>query len=400
MFEEKVPNSEDQPVRALPPDLSLVGAAGLRADSLHKMTRCRRVRCTGSVLYANISSLENGAYACNLAPVNGGSTEVLGVSKLKEARQQLRQANRKLAKQQEEIAALRGRLAKLLAGDEVEGIKPENIVWVFGSGRTGSTWLSQMMQALPDHARWNEPTVGFLFGHLFHNLFGDRYYDRELPAQDRDKDILGGGFRETWLNSIRRLVLDGANARFHEVAEKGGYLVIKEPWGSIGAPLLMEALPESRMIFLVRDPRDVVVSKLHVTFVRRGTSAEVRQRAEERPEEFVREAAKIYLQNMNLTKQAYEGHDGRKVLVRYEDLKADTLGTMKRIYSALNIPVKEGELARAVEKYAIENIPEDKKGPGTVRRRATSGGWKEDLTPEQVEIVERITAPVLEEFYV
>ena len=321
------------------------------------------------------------------------------MSRLREARQQLRQANRRLAKQQEEIAALRARLAKWEAGDEAEGIKPENIVWVLGSGRTGSTWLSSMMKMLPNHARWNEPTVGYLFGHLFYYLFHDRYHDQELPTQQKDKAILGGGFKETWINSIRRLVLDGATARFHEVADKRGYLVIKEPWGSIGAPLLMEALPESRMIFLVRDPRDVVASFLHVTFVRTGISAERRQKAEERPEEVVREAAEIYLQNVNLTKQAYEGHEGRKVLVRYEDLKADTLGTMKRIYSALEIPVEEGELVRAVKKYAWENIPGDKKGEGTIRRRGTSGGWRGDLTPEQVEIVDRITAPLLKEFY-
>ena len=354
------------------------------------------------------------------------------MSKLKEARQQLRQANRKLAEQQEEINALRARLAKREAGDEAEGIKPENIVWVLGSGRTGSTWLSSMMKSLTDHARWNEPTVGYLFGHLFYYLFYDRYYDREPPvqdrniilgrdfqktwinlrsggfrepwvknlsAQDRDNAILGNGFKETWINSIRRLVLDGANARFHEIAEKGGYLVIKEPWGSIGAPLLMEALPESRMIFLVRDPRDVVASALHVSFVRHNTPSKRRQEAQERPEEFVREEAKIYLRNINLTKQAYEGHEGRKVLVRYEDLKADTMGTMKRIYSVLEIPVEEGELMRAVKKYAWENIPEDKKGPGTIRRKGESGGWREDLTPRQVEIVGRITAPLLEEFY-
>lgn len=151
------------------------------------------------------------------------------MSRLKEARQQLRQANRKLAKQQVEIAALRARLAKWEAGNEAESIKPENIVWVLGSGRTGSTWLSFMMRELPDHAMWNEPTVGYLFGHLFYHLFGDRYYDRELPAQDMDSAILGSGFRETWINSIRRLVLDGATARFHEVADKGAYVIIKEP---------------------------------------------------------------------------------------------------------------------------------------------------------------------------
>ena len=194
-------------------------------------------------------------------------------------------------------------------------------------------------------------------------------------------------------------MLDGANARFHEVAENGGYLVIKEPWGSLGAPLLMETLPESRLVFLVRDPRDVVASALHVSFVRHNMPSKRRQEAEERPEEFVREEAKIYLRNINLTKQAYAGHEGRKVLVRYEDLKADTLGTMRRIYSDLEISVEEGELAHTVNKHALENIPEDKKGPGTIRRRGTSGGWREDLTPQQAEIVERITAPILKEFY-
>lgn len=304
-------------------------------------------------------------------------------------REQLRKANRRLAKQEKEIAALRARLAKRQAGDKVESIKPENIVWVFGSGKTGSTWLSRMMKELPGHARWNEPTVGYLFGHT--------YYDRKLSAQDKDNFILGSGFRETWRNSIRSFVLNGATARYPGVVEKGDYLVIKEPHGSMGAPLLMEALPESRMVFLIRDPRDVVASTLHTPFAR--NTPERMKKAAEQPEEFVRVRAKTYLRDISRTKQAYEAHEGRKVLVRYEDLKADTLGTMKRLYSALEIPVDEGELARAVEKCAWENIPEDEKGPGTVRRRGTSGGWREDLTPEQVEIVERITAPILDEFY-
>jgi hypothetical protein len=72
---------------------------------------------------------------------------------------------------------------------------------------------------------------------------------------------------------------------------------------------------------------------------------------------------------------------------------------MKRLYSTLGIPVDEGELARVVEKRSWENIAEDNKGEGKFYRRATSGGWREDLTPEQAETVERITAPLLKELY-
>jgi hypothetical protein len=105
------------------------------------------------------------------------------------------------------------------------------------------------------------------------------------------------------------------------------------------------------------------------------------------------------VRNVGNSKLAYEDHRGRKALVKYEDLRADTLATMKHIYSSLGIPVDQGELARVVEKHSWENIPEENKGEGKFYRKATPEGWREDLTPEQAKTVERITAPLLEELY-
>ena len=314
--------------------------------------------------------------------------------------QQVKQFAIKLAMREQEIAALRSIIAEREAGRDA-GFRPENVIWVFGSGRTGSSWLTFMMGALPDHARWNEPMIGYLFGHL--------YYERSWTRQDAKHFILSDGYGEFWLSAARSLVLEGGTARFPATAEKG-YLVIKEPHGSIGAPLLMKALPESRMIFLVRDPRDVVASTLDAH--RKGSRPSERRRtkrpelfeqntiADEQPDAFIRSRAKTYLQDIQLTKQAYDAHEGHKVLVRYEDLRADTLGTMKHIYSTLEITIDEGELVRVIEQRSWENIPEDKKGPGTLRRKATPGGWREDLSPEQIELVERETAPILDQFYV
>jgi len=72
---------------------------------------------------------------------------------------------------------------------------------------------------------------------------------------------------------------------------------------------------------------------------------------------------------------------------------------MRHIYSALGIKVDEEELARAVERHAWENVPEEQKGEGKFHRKAKPGGWKEDLVEEQARMVEEITAPLLEEFY-
>jgi hypothetical protein len=275
------------------------------------------------------------------------------------------------------------------------GVRPENIVWIFGSGRSGSTWLGSMMGGLDGCAMWNEPLVG--------NLFGNFYYFRVGGRKLGKHSILGEAYKETWLGPMRDLVLGGAEARFPEVVG-GGYLVIKEPNGSMGSPLLMEALPESRMIFLIRDPRDVVASSMDARS--EGSWLQERREARRRtskpdrnPNVYVRMRANSYVQQIEKTGQAYRAHGGHKVMVRYEDLRADTLETMKRIYKALEIPVEEAELARSVEKNSWENIPKEEKGEGKKLRKAKPGGWKEDLTARQVEIVEEITAPLLNEFY-
>jgi hypothetical protein len=168
----------------------------------------------------------------------------------------------------------------------------------------------------------------------------------------------------------------------------------------------MEALPESRMILLVRDPRDVVASSLDArreggwNYERnKGKSRERQEPPKKGSVRFAKGRAQKYLKGMGNAKEAYDAHTGPKVLIRYEELRADTLATMKLMYSTLGLPVEEGELAQVVEKYSWENIPEEQKGEGKFYRKATPGGWRDDLTEEQAEMVERVTAPLLKELY-
>jgi hypothetical protein len=75
------------------------------------------------------------------------------------------------------------------------------------------------------------------------------------------------------------------------------------------------------------------------------------------------------------------------------------LEEMGRLCSDLRLPVKEDRLARVVEKHSWEKVPEQEKGPGKFYRKAEPGSWSEDLTPRQIKIVERITMPLITEFY-
>jgi hypothetical protein len=275
---------------------------------------------------------------------------------------------------------------------------PDRLLWIFGSPRSGTTWLASMMGDMPGHEMWNEPLVGALFGNFYEGFNGDR--------QGRDF-ILAPALRDVWLPFVRAMVLTGAAARYEQPSESG-YIVVKEPHGCQGAVLITQALPESRMIFLVRDPRDVASSKLDSQRQESWTGSKSRRwkgrekpvgTADRNPDVFIRKHMRTYVRDISVAKRAYESHAGPKTLLKYEELREDALGVMTRMYAELQVPVAREELAPVVERHSWEEVPAEKKGPGHFHRKATPGAWSEDLTKRQVEIVEEIAGPILAEFY-
>ena len=244
--------------------------------------------------------------------------------RLAKRQQRIKALRQQLQEKDQEIADLQARLVEVAPGGRSAGsMSPGNIVWMFGTGRSGSTWLSSMMGDLRNHDVWREPLVGALFGNLYYVRAGHRRSDHNKHF------ILSGAYKETWMVPMREMVLDGAAARFPEIVKDGGYLVIKEPNGSTGAPLLAEALPESRLIFLIRDPRDVVASSLDAR--KEGSWLYQRREKEPRPDgqrrpRPLREGQGTELPARRRPLQGgLRGARGPKSLVRYEDLRADTL---------------------------------------------------------------------------
>lgn len=244
---------------------------------------------------------------------------------------------------------------------------------------------------------WDEPLIGLLFGDFWTRTAAG--HNERRP----EHFIFGENYRDSWTSDIQRFVLSQAAVRFPNAE----LVVAVDPNGSIGAPFLMEAMPEAGLVVLVRDPRDAVASSLKSHqqggWLHTLTNEAKRNRwkgvPDNDPDTFVRGRARFYANYVGAAKQAYDKHGGPKVLLRYEDLRADALTEMRRLYAALRIAVDETELVSAVEKHSWRNIPESEKGEGKFNRKATPGSWREDLTPEQARTVEKLTAPLLREFY-
>src|SRR5919112_1555970 len=292
------------------------------------------------------------------------------------------------------------------SADTSAGINPQNMVWILGSPRTGSTWLSEILADPKGYALWREPFFGVVLN--FRDNLAHRGYINSKQF------LLGESYRDVWVGSMRRLFLDVGRAKFPHIAPRH-HLIIKEPNGSMSAPLILEAFPESKLVFLVRDSRDVVASLLDAAqegswygydkfeasvaeAVRRGGGpASPLDRSDD---ELAGQLARNYVTNVSAVKEAYARHpEGAKVMIRYEDLRAAPRDCVSYICNSLGIEVDSEQLKRAVERRAFERIPQEHRGQGKFHRKATPGGWREDLTPEQVRVVEEITGPLLREFY-
>jgi hypothetical protein len=290
------------------------------------------------------------------------------------------------------------------------------LVWILGSPRTGSSWLLRLLihpwalaskdptglskrprlerGTLPSVVPINEP---YLPAHLtpleapVYDPAGHYETSDFLMNRFRAEDpsyFFSDEYAEVWRPEVRRMALVRLHAqverasREHELEDP--LVLIKEPNGSHGAELLMSLFPRSRMIFLVRDGRDVVDSL--VDGFKHGGWLQ-RERPDIRVDDFnarlnwVLRQSWLWTYRTEAVQRAYNAHpEELRTTVRYEDLREDTIGTLRPVVEWLDLDRTDQQLERAAVGLAFEAIPDEKKGPGTARRAAEPGLWKTNMS--------------------
>ncbi|HEX6460193.1 MAG TPA: sulfotransferase [Thermoleophilaceae bacterium] len=290
------------------------------------------------------------------------------------------------------------------------------LVWIFGSTRSGSTWLLRLLChpltlqpqdglgfSLPAEAGVAPPADvlpvdEFLLGHHLAPQVGDptkapdgRYVAATVNSfwSPHAHYMLSSHFEDIWRPELRRLVL----VRLHAIVDRAARrfpvgddpaVVIKDVGVSHAANSTMSLLPRSRFLFLVRDGRDVIDSLMHAAqpgswFARVAkpliTSTDDRL-------DFLRRKAIDWACWTDSCLAAWDAHapDLRR-MVRYEELLADPVGQLRSLCRWIGVDRDERALEATVGANAFgTNEPT---GPTEFARAATPGLWRQNLSSDE-----------------
>jgi hypothetical protein len=271
-----------------------------------------------------------------------------------------------------------------------------NMVWIFGSRRSGTSWLAN--QLLSFHTLYiHEPN---LTSHLApEGDFGFGQVERLIDYTKRlvwTDYFFSDNYKATWQYYLRKLILYRIYAKSQDFTQK---VIIKEPSSGEGASDLISAcMPLSKVMILLRDGRDIIDSLLDAR-QKGGWLADNPGSiidGERARLIFIEYQAKLWIKQIKLLIKTHEIHSKDYSLVlKYEDLRSDTLGTLRGIYDFLEIEISNEVLKTLVSKYSYENIPEKWKGNGKFIRSASPGKWKVTFTEKEKDLMNNLMGNTL-----
>ena len=286
------------------------------------------------------------------------------------------------------------------------------VVWVLGSPRSGSTWLLKMLAEQPDVVPINEPLIGLYLSPFISDLPGwdgeklDRTnFTLRMIQSDKRDQFFAAEFDSVAVPALGSLIRKRFRAQALRYPPANGLgrrtrVVVKEPSGSQSADLLLRALPSSRLLFLMRDGRDVVDSELSANLKGSWVSSEfpgARGLDDQDRVAFIEQAARKWLWRTEVVADAYAAHVGPKHQVKYEDLLADPQTRLREILEWMGLPAEPNAVQATCESHSFSGLAAEERGVDKFYRSASPGLWREHLTGAEQEVLGRVIGPKLRE---
>jgi hypothetical protein len=277
----------------------------------------------------------------------------------------------------------------VIVGPDYEG---EQLVFVVGCPRSGTTWVQRLLSCHPQVRTGQE-------SNLFSDFIGYqlRKWRIGLGLRERGGVGLACYFTEAEIIDVLRGFMRTLLQRMLEPLGEGQFFVEKTPAHALYLGEIAEFLPKSRIIHVLRDPRDVVASLLAA----RRTWASESSWAPER----AREAAQLWVRIVNSVSRFSRKSISEQLLeLRYESLYDAPLQALTGLRDFVGLKWSDEEMRAALDANRITTpsggrrdqpiIPlagqaalvsgERAIDPEGFLRKGVPGSWKSDLTlPEK-----------------
>jgi len=260
-------------------------------------------------------------------------------------------------------------------------------------GRSGTTWLGRELLSYNTHYI-HEPRLTAHLGAIA--ALGDGKRSRRIDLHKEEENyFFSNKFKTTWKFFLRKLIL---NRFYSQVVDLEKKVIIKEADVIDTSDIISDCFPNSKIIILVRDGRDVLDSSINgrqkdgwMTKSMNGIPINEKKRSR-----FIRNRSQFWV---NLTENLLRTHtkhtNGFVYLVKYEDMLKDTQNELEKIYKFLEINISKDKIQNIVTKYDFSKIPAREKGSGKFYRSASPGLWREHFSDEEQNMMNEIMGNTL-----
>ncbi len=256
---------------------------------------------------------------------------------------------------------------------EIGRLAGQEIFFVMGMPKSGTTWLQYLLNAHPQI--WCSGESNF---NMLHDPLRDllNQYNRLTTANNAgigSKDFLQFGRQELYfLFASAILVLLAGRPEGREVRRVG----VKAPMVLHALDLYQQLFPNSRYIHIIRDGRDVALSAWHNN--RRNDPAF----AAENPDfhRWLEETAPSWVNNIRKGRRFGRLHPHRYCEVRYEDLHARPVEELGRLFAFLGVDNASTVASTCCEAADFRRLSGGRQpgeeDPSSFFRKGIIGDWK------------------------
>jgi len=276
----------------------------------------------------------------------------------------------------------------ILRGDESGKSGSVNVFFVCGAPKSGTTWLQRILDAHPEVScsgeghffeRFSTPAAQVVSNYNRRlRIEAKRVYEGKpyyAPVSQAEFDALVRSF-------ILGRLMTRADASTRWLGDKTpSYVLQLEP--------LHRVFPEAKVIHILRDPRDVVVS--HLGHVRRLGREGIFQPESETHRLSVRVAIDNWLGAVKGVSAFAEAHPALVHEVRYRDLHTDPVGESAKLFGFLGAPADDvlmRQIAASTSFEALSGRPPGQEDPQSFLRKGIPDDWKTSLDPDSVQLIE------------